>query len=119
MRVLGLENHVGSGPRETGLLWWERAWIEIRRSRGEAIQAGVIGHELAEEQLLDVLKTLLPVIREKALANEFFDLTITDRSGVNGRLLFFPVCGIEEGFNAPETQLRIVHELDVIDQWRD
>jgi hypothetical protein len=119
MRVLGLENHVGSGPRGTGLLWWERAWIEIRRSRGEAIQAGVIGHELAEEQLLDILKTLLPVIREKALANEFFDLTITDRSGVNGRLLFFPVCGIEEGFNAPETQLRIVHELDVIDQWRD
>jgi hypothetical protein len=119
MRVLGLEGDAGGNPHNAAARWWERAWIEIRRSRGEAIQAGVIGHELAEEQLLDTLKTLLPVIREKAGANEFFDLTITDRSGVSGRLLFFPVRGIEEGFNAPDTQLRIVHELDIIDQWRD
>lgn len=119
LRVLGLENEMISGQPETGAKWWERAWNEIRRSRGEAIQAGVIGHEIVEEQLTSTLRTLLRDIREKALVNEAFSYDLPDSSGMNGSVLFFPVRGIEEGFNVPENQLRIVHELEVIDQWRD
>lgn len=119
LRVLGLENEMISGQPEAGAKWWERAWNEIRRSRGEAIQAGVIGHEIVEEQLTATLRTVLRDIREKGLANEAFSYDLPDSSGMNGSVLFFPVCGIEEGFNVPENQLRIVHELEVIDQWRD
>ncbi|MCI0591000.1 MAG: hypothetical protein L0Y67_05265 [Gammaproteobacteria bacterium] len=120
MRALGLEGNAVGGPNRASSRWWESAWVEIRRSRGDAIQAGVIGNEIVEEQLLITLTTHLRAIRKKASTkNESFEFTLPDSGGIQGHLLFFPVCGIEEGFNAPETQLRIVHELDVIDQWRD
>jgi hypothetical protein len=119
IRVLGIDRDTVNGPRETGAPWWKNAWHEIRRSRGEAIQAGVLEHEIVEEQLLVMIRSILPHIGDEAHANRAFDLTIPAGSGMTGRLSFFPVCGIEEGFSVPENQLRIVHDLKTVDQWRD
>ena len=116
-RVLGLDT--ANGPQQAGTSWWQRAWNEIRRSRGEAISAGVLGHELVEEQLLVILNKLLPTIRHGAAANRSFTLMLPANSGVEGFLRFFPVLGIEEGFTVPDIQFRTVHELEFIDQWRD
>lgn len=119
LRVLGVDGDTINSPRETGAPWWKYAWYEIRRSRGEAIQAGVLEHEIVEEQLLMMIRSLLSLIRYEALENRVFDLIIPAGSGMTGRLSFFPVCGIEEGFSVPENQLRIVHDLKTVDQWRD
>src|ERR1035438_7824889 len=58
----GADNPVGAH----GIPWWQRAWNEVRISRGEAIQAGVHGHEAIEDQALAILNGLLPEIRQKA-----------------------------------------------------
>jgi hypothetical protein len=98
--------------------FWELAWNEVRRSRGEAIQAGFLEQEIVSEQLLKVLRGLLPQIRENASANEGFSLNLPSGNEIKGGFLFFKVCGIEEGFRAPETELKVIRELNVIDQWR-
>ena len=88
-------------------------------SAPEAIQAGFQEHEIVEEQLLVVLRTLVTEIRGKAAASEDFSLPIPPRYEVQGAFSFFKVRGIEGGFNVPETDLKIIHELHMIDQWRD
>jgi hypothetical protein len=119
LRVLGVAEDTTAGETEPAFPWWKRAWTEIRRSRGEAIQAGVLEQELVDEQLLVVLKNLLPSIREKVSGNSAFDLAVPETSGMRGVLRFFPVNGIEDGFNVPDAQLRVFSELSLIDQWRD
>lgn len=119
LRVLGVAEDAVAGETEPAFPWWKRAWTEIRRSRGEAIQAGVLEQELVDEQLLLVLKNLLPMIREKATCTSAFDLAVPETSGMRGFLRFFPVRGIEDGFYVPDAQLRVVIKLNEIDQWRD
>jgi hypothetical protein len=138
LRVLGLDRDVDSSPgQKRTLLFWQRAWNEVRRSRGQAIQTGFQEHELLEEQLLVTIKNLIPEIREKILATDgcaikrpslvrlldetasVFQLPVPVGAGIKGRFVFRKVYGIEEGFSAPETELKVVRELNLIDQWRD
>ena len=119
VRVLGLDCDTVKGPGDSDTPWWKHAWNEIRRSRGEAIQAGVLEQELVEEELIRAIRELSPDISSEARAIQAFLLPIPTSGGMKGHLLFFPVCGIEEGFSVPAAQLRIVHELNVIDQWRE
>ncbi len=119
LRVLGIECDMADGVHETSVPWWKRAWTEIRRSRGEAIQAGVLEQELVEEQLLVMLRNLLPTIRANSSGNGAFDLAVPANSGMGGYLRFFLVWGIEDGFSVPEPELRTVNELSMIDLWRD
>jgi hypothetical protein len=118
IRVLGIEDDVGSIGSHSAIPWWKRAWMEIRQSRGEAIQAGQLEQELVDEQLLTVVKDVLATIRDEASRNCAFDLTVPATSGMNGILHFFPVTGIEDGFSVPDAQLRVVHKLSMIDRWR-
>ena len=117
LRVLGFHGDDNNGQLNNS--FWRLAWNEVRRSRGEAIQAGFQEQEIVEEQLIAILRKLLPGIREHALANNGFNLAIPDGNGIKGLVLFLRVCGIEEGFNVPGTELRVVRELSVIDQWRE
>lgn len=100
------------------LTWWQAAWKEIRRSRGEAIQAGVHEQEIVEEQLLVILRSLLTQIREKSSANAGFHLQIPDGRDVVGAFLFFRVSGIEDGFLVPDNELKKVCDLNTLEQWR-
>ena len=116
VKVLGLKN---DNSVLTQFSWWRLAWAEIGRSRGEAVQAGVQEQEIIEEQLLGILRVLLPEIRDKATTNEGFTLSIPARTDVHGLFLFFKVSAIEHGFHAPDSELKVVRELKVIEQWRD
>jgi hypothetical protein len=118
LRVLGIDGDFTDKPNPKAPLW-KLAWNEIRRSRGEAIQFGVQEQEIVEEQLLNILRKLLPQIRECAKADDGFHLAIPSGNGITGDLLFFRASGIEEGFSVPEADLKIVRELSMVDQWRD
>jgi hypothetical protein len=114
IQVLGLEQSESEGKS-----WWQLAWVEIRRSRGEAIQSAFLEKEIVEEQLLISLKILLPEIREKAAAKAGFMLEIPSGSELHGKVALAPVVSIEHGFHVPETELKLVHNLAVADRWRD
>jgi len=117
--VLGIDDDAGSSGSHSAIPWWKRAWMEIRRSRGEAIQAGQLEQELVDEQLMTVLANLLPDLMRFASEHRAFDLAVLPSSGMSGVLNFFPVTAIEDGFSVPDGQFRIVQTLAEIDQWRD
>lgn len=119
VRVLGAGGDGSGRPTEARIPWWRPAWAEIRRSRGEAIQAGVEKVEIVEEHLLGVLQALLPQIRARSSAKVGFSIPIPAESGVAGQFLFDTVCAVEYGFRVPVSELGIIRELSVIDQWRD
>jgi hypothetical protein len=119
LRVLGIDDDQGIDGARAIIPWWKRAWMEIRRSRGEAIQAGHLEQELVDEHLLTVLEGLLLTIKDEVSLNHAFDLALPETSGMTGVLHFYPVTGIEDGFSVPDAELRVVHRLNVIDQWRD
>ena len=117
LRVLGLDELTNGRPLVEP--FWKGAWKEISRSRGVAIQTGVLGHELVEEQLIATLGELLPDIRDQAGSHESFELALPTTSGLQGVVLLHPVFAIEDGFNAPENQIGVIQELSTIEQWRD
>jgi hypothetical protein len=96
IQVLGIDfddkaaSHVYPAP------WWQYAWNEIRRSRGEAIQAGFQGHEIIEDELLLILEGLVPEIRLKASQGNGFTISIP-RTATERCCLFHKVRSIEEG----------------------
>lgn len=98
--------------------WWQRAWDEICVTRGEAIQTGREEHELVEKRALELLKSLLPDIRAKSIGVEGFRLHIPPGNDLRGALVFFKVLRIEDGFLAPETEIKIVRDLNTLEQWK-
>lgn len=118
LRILDIRDDEHSSPANQPP-FWQLAWNEIRRSRGEAIQAGVQEHEIIDEELLVILTQLVPDIRSKAGQKDAFIISIPDRYGIKGLFLFFKVCGLEEGFRAAGADFKVVRELGAIDQWRD
>jgi hypothetical protein len=119
IRVLGINDDADPSGPHSAIAWWKRAWMEIRQSRGEAIQAGQLEQELVGEQLMTVLASLLPDLMRLGSQHDAFDLAIPPSSGMSGVLNFFPVIAIEDGFSIPDGQFRIVQTLAAIDQWRD
>ncbi len=116
--VLRVTGDNGDHSRQKGP-FWRLAWNEVRRSRGECIQAGFLEHEIVEEKLFAILGKLLPEIRQKSLANTSFRMDIPAGNETTGSFLFSKVQSIEEGFSVPESELKVVFELSRIDQWRD
>lgn len=98
--------------------WWQKAWDEIRVTRGEAIQTGRQEHELVEQQVLELMNYLLPDIRAKSVGVESFRLDIPLGYDLRGALVFFKVLRIEAGFLAPEAEITIVRDLNTLEQWK-
>ena len=119
LSVLGIENEFAQEKARTRTSLWQLAWSEIRRSRGEAIQAGVIEHEIVEDEILRILGEATSPLRERATNGSGFRFTLPDSSGLKGELLFLKVCGVEDGFSAPDAELKIVRDLETVEQWRD
>jgi hypothetical protein len=117
LQVLGVGIDDNSRPRNNLPPFWQLAWNEIRRSRGEAIQAGFQEHEIVDEQVLKIISALVPQILE-TLGNEGIFLDIPEGYGIKGFFMLFKVHGIEEGYSAPVADLKAVRELRVLDQWR-
>jgi hypothetical protein len=117
MSVLGFDDEKADKAHQKALPFWHLAWNEVRQSRGQAIHEGFQEHEIIEEQLITILNSALPNIRENALANEVFIQEIPTSYGVKGYFIFYKILGIEEGFSVPGTELKSVLAMSVIDQW--
>lgn len=111
---------IGERPdtRARGRSWWQLAWDEISRSRGVAIRDGVIEHEILETQCISALESYMEEIRACASAYGSFSFGFPPGSAIRGTVMFNRVEAIEDGFLAPESELRILRELKEADQWR-
>ena len=118
IRVLGVGSEVNARLGRQTVPWWQSAWNEIRRSRGEAIQAGLHGQEIVEKELMIILNGMLPEIRRQAALKDGFSLQLPVGQALQGAALFNRLSLVEEGFLAPETELHFVRELNTIEQWR-
>jgi hypothetical protein len=117
IRVLGLDQQQAAGGSRAP--WWQHAWYEIAASRGEAIQSGMYGHELVEEELKKILGRMLPEIRVAAQSGNTFQFEIPAGTALAGRLKFYRVHSIEDGFRVPGQSLRTISELSAVEQWRN
>ena len=118
IRILGIDFPKTDDPRRANAPWWQYAWNEIRRSRGEAIAAGFQEQDIVEEQLLATLETMLPEIQRLAATSEGFLIQLPPDQSLQGAALFNKVTFVEDGFVAPQTELKIVRDLNTLDQWR-
>jgi hypothetical protein len=119
IRVLGVDHDPAAGSSRTlRRPWWEYAWSEIGRTRGEAIQTGMQEHEILYEELFAILHDLLTEIRRCAQAQEFFQVEIPADRPLSGAVRFYQVRSVEEGFLAPDIMLKVICDLDTIEQWR-
>jgi hypothetical protein len=117
-RVLGTDHDVVTPARTVPRPWWEYAWSEIARARGEAIQTGIQGHEIVDEQLFAILNGLLPEIRRRAAVEPIFELQIPAGKDLTGAVRFYKVRSIEDGFLVPDTMVKVICALDTVEQWR-
>ena len=75
-------------------------------------------HEILDEQLFVILNDLLPEIRRRAAAEAIFELEIPDGRDLTGAVRFYKVRSIEDGFLVPDTMLKVICDLDTVEQWR-
>jgi len=117
VRELGLDSNPVT-HNQSGRSWSQEAWAEVRRSRGEAIQAGVQEHEILEEELLVLLASCLDEVRDAASDSASFTISMPGGKELQGFVLFDRICGVEDGFLVPETELRIVRDIQEVELWR-
>jgi hypothetical protein len=119
IRVLAIDHDAsGSSSRALRRPWWEYAWSEIGHARGEAIQSGMQEHEIIDEQLFAILHDRLPEIQRNAQMQDVFQVEIPSDKPLKGAVRFYRVLSIEEGFLVPDTILKMICDLDTIEQWR-
>lgn len=117
IRVLGLDFAPNEPAQRRRAAWWQFAWDEVRRARGEAIQTGFQEQQIVDEQVLAALRALDGDIRAN-VGQRTFQLAIPPNQAIHGVFKFYRVLAIEEGFLAPPGELRMLCELSRIDQWR-
>lgn len=110
IRVLRLDNQDST--------WFQHAWNEIRHSRGQAIQAGVHESEIIEEEALRILRKHVPELQGKAANGVGFPFRPPEEDGFSGAFMFYRIYFVEEGFLAPDSELKSVQELRVLETWR-
>jgi hypothetical protein len=118
IETLGIDWDVSVPRGMEGIPWWKRAWNEIRHARGEAIQTGRNEHELIDEELLSILKDLLADIQDLSAIHDAYLLRIPADRSLRGFFWFCKVYSVEEGFLVPDSELRLVRELNTVEQWR-
>ncbi len=117
IKVLGLDFDTNGPAQRRRAAWWQLAWDEVRRARGEAIQTGFQEQQIIDEQLLAALHALDVDIRAN-VGQRTFQLAIPPNQTLHGVFRFYRVLAVEEGFQAPPGELRMLCELSRIDQWR-
>jgi hypothetical protein len=119
--VLGVDEILASSTRHAaGRKGWMYAWNEIARSRGEAIQTGMLEHGAIDQELVRVLcqSESLALLRSCAHSNSFV-LDLTEQTGIVQQVRFHKVITTEVGYCVPEGQLKQVLEIDAVAQWRE
>jgi hypothetical protein len=118
IKALGIEHDATSPFRSGKHAWWEYAWSEIARSRGEAIQTGMQEHEIVYEELFNILNELLHELRQRAQNHEFFEVSIPANKPLQGVVRFYRIRALEEGYLVPDSMLKIICDLDGLELWR-
>ncbi len=118
IKTLGIDFDEPRPLRTAPHEWWQYAWTEIARARGEAIQTGRQEQEIINEQLFDILRASLPTIGEQARTNDNFVLKLPEEKTLEGGVQFYKILAIEQGFLVPDVALRVVSQIDDIEQWR-
>ena len=85
----------------------------------QGVPCRVQAQEIITEELIEILRKFLPDIRELASTNDKFKVVIPNDYELHGTVLFFMVINIEEGFRVPESELKIIHTLYEVNQWRE
>lgn len=116
--VLGVYFEQRSDEQKHRLQWWQYAWKEIQRSRGEAISEGSSRQEYIDNKINDILNELRAVIGNKCGCENNFDIEIPSNEELDGRLRFFKIISIEDGFLAPDMALKRICNLSEFEQWR-
>ena len=99
--------------------WVMGAWREITKSRGAAIQTGMNEHRVADELVVEIIKSRLDGIIQQSESNDNFNLTVPSHDDLPGIIVFHKIVAIEEGFSAPDGNLRTISDLEEIEQWRE
>lgn len=97
--------------------WWQYAWNEVRKSRGEAIHSGFEEQHLIEQEQMRVLLDLAPRIEDQAERRQF-SFGIPAGYRISGALKFHTILSVEGGFSAPQDVLRQTLNLERIKRWR-
>lgn len=116
--VLAVDFGIKDDNKRGKIQGWQYAWNEIRRSRGEAIQAGVNEQEVIEEELMSIINNSLDGIRQKASTENIFKFQIPSGKSLQGDTVFLKIYAIETGFKAPYEELKKLSELSEIEKWR-
>lgn len=98
--------------------WWKYAWLEIRKSRGEAILEGRFAQDLLHENSLYILNSLFAEIQERSKMETDFFIEIPKGRELKGRFRFCRIVDIEWGFRAPDSAFREINDLREFEQWR-
>ena len=98
--------------------FWQRAWEEILITRGEAIHTGRQEHELAEQKTVELLSSLAVGIRKLAVERDGFLIHSPNGADVRGTFVFFKVLRIEDDFMAPDSELKVIRDLDGLEKWK-
>ncbi len=117
IKVLGLDFDATHTAYKHRAAWWQFAWDEVRRARGEAIQVGVNEQQIVDDELLGSLRELGELIQAQ-VGQDAFEISIPETQHLRGVFRFYRVRAIEEGFQAPQGELKVLCELSRSDQWR-
>lgn len=98
MIFLGLNN-------EKGIEWCKRAWDDVRRSRGEAIQDGRIAHDEMETELACVLNHDIENLKKQLQNNESIKYKIPIWSKLVGDLHLYRITNIQDGYRVDSNEL--------------
>lgn len=118
IQVLEIESESPTPTAYAGSQWWRLAWNEIRRSRGEAVQTGLQGQEIVDEELARVLEGASTAIEAELCTSDDFEIALLAGQSLQGAIRVCKILEVEHGFGAPETAMRIVTEMEALEQWR-
>jgi len=111
MIFLGLNN-------EKGIEWCKRAWDDVRRSRGEAIQDGRIAHDEMETELACVLNHDIENLKKQLQNNESIKYKIPTWSKLVGDLHLYRITNIQDGYRVDSNELYKYRNPKDIQRWR-
>jgi len=117
IRVLRIQDEPCAGGRTSQAPWWLRAWAEIARSRGHAVQVGMHEQEIIQSELMAILGSVSGFLAQTAEAGRTFALPLS-RAGLEGHVTFYYIDAVESGYRVPEAVLRTIVPLDRAYEWR-
>lgn len=96
----------------------KKAWVEIRRSRGNAINEGREESRTQKELEFDLLKKMMQEIVTANNGRDEFTVPVPPDHDLQGSYRFFLVESVEQGLVVPDTVLREIHSVTEFDIWQ-